>query len=373
MSARNLQRSIRQNGDSRRQNARIGSAVFAAAVSVVGIRHASAASSTWVGPAGGVFDSFTVSPTWDDSTMWAGGNVPGIVDGTTSTDIATFDTNSPTLGYGGIILAGNRNIGGITWDIASNAGTGSLAFGVGTTSGPNLILSAGGTLLVTVNNITNNSPSVNAPVVLMGNASFVNMANLPATSFSGLKINNSVTPGVAGPVTLTLDGTNRNSAGTSSSLILGAITDGAGKLTLVKNATGTDAAATWSFNQPATTPNTYSGDTIINGGYIRINGPGALSPNSNYYVNSGGSINMSVAGGTMKSLTISGTGGAQSHQRRGPQQRRRRFGSVRDSGLQQHHRGGQHDRLRAQLHRRGCRAGRRQAHHERRRRQRVAR
>src|SRR5437763_329383 len=91
---------------------------------------------------------------------------------------------------------------------------------------------------------------------------------------------NNVVPGsnggaAAGSYTLTLDGVNLSGTLTSNCQFVGSITDGAAMhLGVVKSGTGV-----WDLRATASAPNSYSGDTVINGGGIRCNGAGAMSPN----------------------------------------------------------------------------------------------
>src|SRR5262249_46697422 len=87
---------------------------------------------------------------------------------------------------------------------------------------------------------------------------------------------------------------------TSNCQITANITDGsATHLGVVKNGTAT---STWDLR--AANGNTYSGDTIVNGGGLRLNSLGASSPNSNYIVNKTGTIRFSMTGQTIKSMTV---------------------------------------------------------------------
>ncbi len=241
-----------------------------------------AADSTWTGQ---------VDFNWNVDANWSN-NAPGSAAGLsgTSTDTATF--NTPGGGTGTeIIVDSGRNIGSIVWDIA----TGTNARTLGTTTGNTLYLTGGGSASVTATTAAGTSPAIGAPVVLLGNYSFINNST---TTTVGLKINTSITAAPnLGAINLTLGGTNYGGTLTSSDQIAANITDGTNTtLGLIKNDTGV-----WDIR--AATGNTYSGDTVLNAGAIRFNSAGAFSPNSNYIVNQGATFRPSVSG-TIKSLTV---------------------------------------------------------------------
>lgn len=109
---------------------------------------------------------------------------------------------------------------------------------------------------------------------------------------SALHILNSVSPSFATERTLTLDGTS-----TAANTIAGVVSDnGVGVMTLNKTGTGT-----WILSGE----NTYTGDTTISAGKLRING--STSSKSNFRVTTGGSLNGS---GTVGGNTLINSGGA---------------------------------------------------------------
>jgi autotransporter-associated beta strand protein len=256
---------------------------------------ARAADATWAGPVGDF--------AWNNNNNWSPAAPPGSMGGLagTSTDTATFTTPDPGGAGTEIVIDPGRNIGNMFWNVT----TAGEAHTIGTTTGNTLYLSAGGNVTIAPTQATTNSVGFNAPLVLLGNYSFVDNATATA---AGLKVNTSITaaPGI-GPTTLTLGGTNHSaSALTSNCQIVCPITDGSGSpIGIVKTDNGV-----WDVR--STGANSYSGDTVLNGGGLRLNSTGAMSPNSKYIVNQGATFRPSVSG-TIKSLTVNSPIGYTDH------------------------------------------------------------
>ena len=195
-------------------------------------------------------------------------------------------------GAGSITLTNATTVGGIKLDMT----LGVNAFGVGTAAaGPASSIADGGVVQITAASVTATSLFFNSPVVLAGNTA--TFADYSPISSTGIKINSSISGGVAGVSTITLDSENvGTSAGTAASQWIGAISDGvSSQLNIVKIGT-----KNWDIRATSASPNTYTGKTILNAGLIRFNGTGAISPNSDYIANGTGNIRISVAGNTMK-------------------------------------------------------------------------
>lgn len=184
------------------------------------------------------------STSWIASGNWAG-VVPGATSGTTNIDTATFSqsaANSP------LVVDAGRNVQNIVFTTAS---VNSLT--VGTAGGPALLLTTGGSIQTTSTVV--NPQTINAPLVLEGNYSFISGG---ATSAATLSFGGGITPGATtGTTTLTLGGTNAG-ANTISAVLAD---NGAGKLALAK----TDGGA-WLL----TGANTYSGDTTVSAGRLKF-------------------------------------------------------------------------------------------------------
>lgn len=269
-----------------------------AALALVAVHQqpASAASGSWTGAA---LDGQWVTPgNWD--------TVPGRADGTfNSLDIATFgDTTNGTS----VAVDLNRNVLGITF----NTSIGGNAFNIGTlgSSGGNTLYLTGGlagsVTQVASNTLTATNPIIQSPIVIVGN-SYKFLSNA-TNATSGLKLAGGLTSSVTGLTTITLDGTNSASSTTSNSQVLGPITEtvGGSTISVVKDGTGV-----WEL-RPAFGDNTYSGDTVINGGVLRLMSvTGAMSPNSNYIVNNGGTLRPNFTGMTGKSVKVNSGGSFQ--------------------------------------------------------------
>jgi autotransporter-associated beta strand protein len=251
---------------------------------------ADAADVTWTG--GGT------SSSWADGGNWSPIGAPGTTNGAagTSTDTAIF--NSPQAGDPITTLVDvdvNRNIGSLRFEstLAKNI---SLGTTTAISSSSTLYLSGGGQ----AQQLGGANGDFYYPVALNGDYTFVSTTS----GGQSLRFFGGVRAATPGNHVLTLDGTH-GSTGSAQTELDGPITDGAGVISIVKNGTGT-----WEVNADATSANTYSGDTVVNAGFLRVstatgyNGVGGFSANSHYTVNNGGTIRVSVIGATMKQLTL---------------------------------------------------------------------
>jgi autotransporter-associated beta strand protein len=250
-----------------------------------------AADGTWNGTAA---DGLWETPgNWDINTV-AGNNSGSAA---TSTDTVTF-ASDPTVAPGPapITVDLNRNVQNIVFPSTT------LGFRIGpatANTGNTLYLSNGGTMSNTGGTGGING-DLTAPTQFASTYTFVNNNAVGGLRFLGT--------GTASPTgtTLTLTGSHGSSS-SSQTEINGALVDnpGGAPFSVIKEGTGT-----WEMNTDASRPNTYSGDTTINGGILRastatgFNGLGGFSPNSHYIINSGGTLRNSVIGSTVKKITI---------------------------------------------------------------------
>lgn len=205
---------------------------------------------------------------WSIATNWAGGSVPGLTNGTTSTDVATF--SFPLTANRVITVDNNRNVGGITFQNPANApsSASSVAY---TLTGGSLLLSNGGVIQVNSGSGTNTS-TINSPITILGNNGSLTLLNNVAGDVAGLIVGAISGSSTAGNTsTLYLDGVNEAfgpSTNTSRMSIVGALSDGVagGKLAVVKNGSGL-----WTMSA---TNSTYTGGLTINAGTIRYSGNG---------------------------------------------------------------------------------------------------
>lgn len=235
---------------------------------------AQAASSSWTNDAAG---------TWTNAANWDNG-VPGISDGTNSTDVATFGlTNTASRT---ITVDANRNIGGMVF--SGTTGTNLVL------SGGSLKLSSGGALIFgrTRNDITD---TISSAIVIQGDGGSATFtAN--GGQFSTVLLN---TGGVTGSstagktTTLTLDGTSisataaRSQNGISSVIGNGV---GGGNLQIIKNGPGV-----WTIQGN----NTFSGGVMFNQGTLRFFG----GISNNFF----GTGTLTIADGVSFSHANSGT------------------------------------------------------------------
>ena len=195
-------------------------------------------------PTGSVWTGLA-DTTWANPGNWTG-NVPGSTTGTTSTDTAVFNqaaTNSPTT------IDAGRNVMNIVFDTAAVS-----SMTIGTTTGPALILTSGGTIQAT--STVTNPQTINAPLVLEGSYTFTSDST---ASSATLTFGGGIAPDPAnsGLTTLTLNGAN-----TGANTIAGVLRDnGSAKLAVSKSDGGT-----WRL----TGTNTFTGGIGVSGGTLRL-------------------------------------------------------------------------------------------------------
>jgi len=248
-------------------NPRLGLAAGCVMLILAGLPSAEASNQTWNG--GSLTDG-----NWSDTSNWAGGAAPGSPSGTTSTDIAIFNTAivntwGANAGNAVVIDQTTQNIGGINFD--TSAGN----YFIGSTGSNSLLLTAGGTtqILSTLQS-TNAVETINAPLVIEGAGGTYTFANNSANGAGAgagtLDFGGGITGGAAGASVLTLAGTNTN-----ANTISGAIGNGSAT-TMAVTETG---AGIWVLSGA----NTYTGATTINAGTLSINSigsTGGATPNS---------------------------------------------------------------------------------------------
>jgi fibronectin-binding autotransporter adhesin len=249
---------------------------------VVGTPSASAQTSrTWSG---------AMSNAWATTTNWSGGVVPGATSGTTSLDIALFNTNptnrAPTWST-------YLNLAGFTFD------TGAGAYTIGTTSGSAAFLTSGGTTQLS-RGVTA-AQIINAPLVILnasgsnsGSYTFLNSATASAATLTlGGAISGQATAG--NTTAITFDSTQ---AGTIS----GVISDGTagGAVSLTKSNAGTLTLSV---------ANTYSGVTSLVGRFSvwgDANGNGLLTASP--FFGNYGALQVSGSLSATSGVSISGGG-----------------------------------------------------------------
>ncbi len=210
---------------------------------------------------------------WLNPANWTNGP-PGATAGTTNVETVIFSQNAP---HSPLAIDAGRNIQTITFDTAAvNALT------IGTTSGPALLLTAGGTIQTTAT--VANPQAVNAPLVLEGTGGAFTFTSGAASAADTLSFGGRITPGAtSGTTTLLLNGAN-----TGANTIGGVLADdpaAPGSLLAISKS----GAGLWILSGN----NTYSGSTTVNAGTLQITGSGTY----------GGGV--SVIGGT---LEIDGAG-----------------------------------------------------------------
>ncbi len=271
---------------------------------------AHAANQTW--------DGGSTSGMWPDVANWVGNTAaPGANTGTTNTDVALFNTSiANTWGDSAanpILIDSGRNLGGISFDGAPGS------YFIGSTSGPALNLSSGGTIqLFSSLTATNAIETLNAPLVIRGAGGTYTFANDSGngTSAGGgtLKFGGGITGGAPGPTVLILSGGN-----TSRNAIDGVIADGAAtSLALLKTGPGA-----WALSGT----NTHSGGTTVNGGTlsfyhdanlgaagsgVTLTG-GTLQSSSTYSshphaITSASTLDVAVGFATLQNAALSGSG-----------------------------------------------------------------
>ena len=201
----------------------------------------------------------STSPSWSNTNNWAFNTVPGSSGGTTSTDIATFNSAIGTNNYGNtnspLIVDLGRNISGINFDTSAGS------FYIGTPSGNSLLLTSGGGIhILNTLSSTNAVERINAPLVLEGASGTYTISNDSANgagaSAGTLDIGGSITAGALGNTILTLAGSNANANTISNVMANGSATS----LGITKSGVGT-----WVLSGS----NIYSGATSVNAGTLQ--------------------------------------------------------------------------------------------------------
>ena len=260
-------------------------AFFLLASSVVSL----AADQAWTG-------GNATSGNWSTVGNWSGGAAPGATYGNTTTATATFNASIAngwgTVGTPIIIDSASQNIKSITF----TGSTGS--YFIGSTGGNPLLLTSGGAITLATNATgTNLTETINAPITLYGNYSFINAVGAPG---SALVFTGNITAAAASTLSLTSGGIG---VGTGN-LIGGNISDGAG----VMSVSVTSMLGKWTLNGT----NTYSGNTTINcsGGTVVLSGTN--TSNGSTTINNGIlQLNNSNNGGLARGLLILDSGALQ--------------------------------------------------------------
>jgi autotransporter-associated beta strand protein len=235
---------------------------------------------------------------WSSVGNWVSGlTTPGAISGTTSPDIATFNSGVINT-WGGtvgnpILITPNLNLSGINF--GSEAGS----YFIGSTSGSPLLLTSGGSIQI-FNTLTTAgvTETVNAPLIIQGASGTYTLANNSSDSLSVLKIGGSVVGDAAGATVLTLTGTN-----TGINTLSGVIANGtATTLGITKTDVG---------NWNLTGANTHTGTTTVSAGTLTSNN--LVSWKSNVAIASGATFNWNVTNSqkvldTVGNYTFSGAG-----------------------------------------------------------------
>lgn len=264
-------------------------AVVVPGLLTIGATHAGAASASWNASA---TDGNWVTTASENNWSTGAGTYPGSTTNTTDSDTATFNVVSN-------ITVININdplyLGSIDFDASASAYT------IGNTSGDPLYLASGGTIsLLSTMTVNNESETIDAPIVLDGNYSFLNNASISGTNSNDLlKIGSSISAGLSGTTTLTLGGTNLG-----ANLISGSLSDGSAGGMLAITKTG---AGLWELSGN----NSFSGPMTISAGGLQIENASALGNTSGITIANSAELelanNIYVGGYT---VTLNGTSGA---------------------------------------------------------------
>jgi autotransporter-associated beta strand protein len=235
---------------------------------------------------------------WSSVSNWVGDlAAPGSTSGTTSPDIATFDSaisNSWGDSEGNpILITPDLNLRGINF--TAEAGS----YFIGGTGGSSLLLTSGGSIQIlstlTASGVTE---TVNAPLVIQGASGTYTLANNSADSLSVLNIGGSIDGGDGGATLLTLAGIN-----TGTNIISGDIANGAATtLGIIKTGVGS-----WNLGGV----NTHTGVTTVSAGKLISNN--LINWKSNVTIASGATFNWNVTNfqqvaDTAGNYTVSGAG-----------------------------------------------------------------
>ena len=187
---------------------------------------------------------------WADATNWAAGNIP-----TNLGDVATFGDSIGTTNPAVITLDGNRTLSGMVFNTSFGG-----SYFITSTDGSTLTLANNGNPVPV--NVGGGSHTLNVPITLVDDLSF--------SAFAGAVLT------VSGPIS--------ESGGSK-----GVSVNGGGTLVLA-------------------VPNSYSGNTTVNGGVLQLNDPNAVQ-NSTVVVNAAGGVTFGTGIGTFNVAGLSGGAG----------------------------------------------------------------
>ena len=251
--------------------------------------HSRAADGTWLGTSG----------TWSDPMLWSAA-APGTTGSATgnNTDTALFSV--ATTGTVGI--DSGRNVQNMNFAITTGS-MNVLIGGTGAGAGNTLFLSNAGLTQTSGTSVV----TFNAPLTVSG--STYTFTNNGAGNAAPLTIGGNLDFATTGTATLTLNGTSaHNSNLVGNGVITGTIGNGtATSLTLVKSGTGS-----WRVSGS----NTYSGGTVIDGGFLQISNSNSLGTNHNISISNGAVLQLSNAAGatpviiTSSTITLGAGGGS---------------------------------------------------------------
>ncbi len=220
---------------------------------------------------------------WATSTNWSTGVVPGAITGTVNTDTALFNQNAP---HSPLTIDAGRNLQNITFDNSGGLLTTSLT--VGATSGPALLLTAGGTIQLT--STVANSQTVAAPLVFEGSGATFTFSNNATSSSATLNFGGSIAAGASGgTTTLVLAGTN-----TGANTISGPIGNGSSGAAVALTVQGGD----WVLNAA----NSFAGPTSLTGGQLTVAANGSMVDTSFVSISNGAILQL---GGSTSALAAS--------------------------------------------------------------------
>ncbi len=229
--------------------------VLAVIVLAVASSHLYAASDTWQGAAG--------TQSWNASSNWVGGNIPGSTSVTTTIDDATF--NGTLGGASAITIDANRNIRKILFTSTTLSYTLGSA---GANGGNALLISNSGAVGIQSNIAGAVAQTVNAPLIFQGTAGQIWSDSSTATAT--MTFNGDIS--YAGASAMTLDLRGRN---TGANTVAGVISNGTGGGTLSINKTGQNTTL-WVLSGT----NTYTGSTVVTGGILKAGSTQAFGTNS---------------------------------------------------------------------------------------------
>ncbi len=250
-----------------------------------------------------IWDGGGANGIWSNVIDWLGDiAAPGDTVSTDNPDVGIFNAAiANTWGNAAsnpIVIDPNRNLGGISFDLASGN------YFIGSTTGNTLKVSSGGTIqILNTLTATNLTATINAPLQIQGPGGTYTFANNSANGSGAgagtLNFGGGITGGAAGATVLTLDGSNTNANTVSGVIANGAATT----LGVTKSGAGS-----WVLSGV----NTYSGPTTINLGTLSVNSSAALGDGSatNTLIFNGGTLTatQSFTSPGTRGVTLNGTG-----------------------------------------------------------------